>query len=128
MDKKTRNRLIIIGAIELAIVAFCLTISIWVIATIQPPTNPNRAADNLRLNGEFIGWFQNHSVEFFLIIVLPLFLLLALDVTYLIIYATKRESALSASEQEAIREQARREAREEVMRELQQEGQDKPQE
>ena len=118
MEKKTKIRLIIAGAVELAIVVFCLVVSIMVMSTIADPNLPNHAELNIEKNGEFIGWFQNNSTPFFLIIVLPLFVLLALDVIYLIVFATKRESSLSAAERQAIEEQAKREAREEVLREM----------
>ncbi len=118
MDKKTKIRLIVAGAIELAIVVFCLVVSIMVMSTITDPNLPNHAELNIKNNGPFIGWFQNNSTAFFLIIVLPLFVLLALDVIYLIVFATKRESSLSASERKAIEEQAKKEAREEVLREM----------
>ena len=121
MEKKTKIRLIVAGAIELAIVVFCLVVSIRVMSTITDPNNPRHAELNLDNNGPFIGWFQNNSTPFFLIIVLPLFILLALDVIYLIVFATKRESSLSATERQAIEEQAKREAREEVLREMQEE-------
>ena len=118
MDKKTKIRLIVAGAVELVIVVFCLVVSIMVMSTITDPNLPDHAAINIQKNGPFIGWFQNNSTPFFLIIVLPLFVLLALDVIYLIVFATKRESSLSASERHAIEEQAKREAREEVLREM----------
>ena len=122
MDKKTKIKLIVAGAVELAIVIFCMTISIWVMATITDANLPNHAELNIQNNGPFIGWFQNHSTEFFLIIVLPLFILLAIDVIYLIVFATKRESNLSATERSAIEEQAKKEAREEVLREMEEEA------
>lgn len=118
MDKKSKIRLIVAGAVELIIVVFCLVVSIMVMSTITDPNLPNHAELNIQNNGAFIGWFQNNSTPFFLIIVLPLFVLLALDVIYLIVFATKRESSLSASERHAIEEQAKREAREEVLREM----------
>ena len=121
MDKKTKIRLFVAGGIELVIVVFCLVVSILVMTTIADPNLPNHAELNMK-NGPLIGWFQNNSTPFFLIIVLPLFVILAVDVIYLIVFATKRESSLSATEREAIEEQAKREAREEVLREMQEEA------
>ena len=60
-----------------------------------------------------------------LIFVLPLFLILAVDVIYLIVYAVKRESSLTEAEREVIEEQARKEAREEVLREMREEAEKK---
>ena len=121
MDKSTKRKLIIIGAIEAAIVIFCLVVSILVITTIADPNDPDHVAKNME-NGPLIGWFQNNSTPFFLCIVLPLFVLLAVDVIYLIVYATKRESSLSEAERQSIEEQARAEARAEVLREMAEEA------
>ncbi len=125
MDKAQKRKLIIIGALEAALVIFDLVVSILVMTTIHDPNEFDAAAKNLHDNGPLIGWFQNNSVAFFLIIVLPLFVLLAIDVIYLIVYATKRESTLSDKERKAIEEQAREEARAEVLREMQEESQAK---
>jgi len=122
MNPKQKRNILIVGAIELAIVIFCLVVSILVIVTIHDVNEPDHAVANLRDNGPLIGWFQNNSTAFFLLIVLPLFVLLAIDVIYLIVYATKRESRLSEVERKSIEEKARAEARAEVLREMQQES------
>jgi|GEM_PF-624231 len=122
VSKQAKLRLLIIGAIEAAIVIFCLVVSILVIVTITDVNLPDHQQMNLDNNGPLIGWFQNHSTGFFLIIVLPLFVILAIDVIYLIVYATRRESSLSDAERKAIEAQAREEARAEVLREMQEES------
>lgn len=122
MDKSQKRKIIIVGAIEAVIVIFALVVSILVMTTIHDPNEYDAAAKNLRDNGPMIGFFQNNSTAFLLIIVLPLFLILAIDVIYLIVYATKRESSLSNAERAAIEEQARLEAREEVLREMREEA------
>ena len=122
MDKSQKRKIIIVGAIEAVIVIFALVVSILVMATIHDPNEYDAAAKNLSDNGPMIGFFQNNSTAFLLIIVLPLFLILAIDVIYLIVYATKRESSLSNAERAAIEEQARLEAREEVLREMREEA------
>ena len=126
MDKAQKRKLIIIGAIEAAIVIFALVVSILVVVTFHKPDEYDAYNNNMQ-NGAMIGFFQNNPTAFFLIIVLPLFLILALDVIYLIVYATKRESSLTEKERAAIEEQARKEAREEVLREMQEEA-SKPEE
>ena len=126
MDKAQKRKLIIIGAIEAAIVVFALVVSILVVTTFHKPDEYDAYNKNMQ-NGAMIGFFQNNPTAFFLIIVLPLFLILALDVIYLIVYATRRESSLTEKERAAIEEQARKEAREEVLREMQEEA-SKPEE
>ena len=114
MDKKTKRTLFIAGIVEAAIILFCLIVSILVIVTYnKPESGPNWQQMNLDKNGPLIGWFQNNPTPFFLIIVLPLLVILVLDIIYLIIYASKRESKLSDDEINEIQAQARAEAREE---------------
>lgn len=121
MDKKNKIKLIAAGAVEVAIVIFCLTISIWVLATW--PKNANNMTETqfaaaIANNPPFIRWFQENNLRILLVLILPLLLILALDIVYLVIFATKKESALSQQEQAAIEERAKREAREELLREI----------
>lgn len=119
MDKKKKIGLIIAGAIEAAIVVFVLVVSILVTVTFNDPEKvPHFQEANLEQNGPFIGWLQNNPTQFLLIILIPIFLILALDVIYLVIVAAKRQSNLSDAEQAAIEEQAKKEAREEILREM----------
>ncbi len=119
MDKKTKRTLFIAGIVEAAIIVFCLIVSILVIVTYnKPESGHNWQQMNLDKNGPLIGWFQNNPTPFFLIIVLPLLVILVLDIIYLIIYASKRESKLSDAEINEIQAQARAEAREELRKEI----------
>ena len=115
MDKKQKRTLIIAGIAEAVIIIFCLIVSILVLTTfISQDTRPDWAAANLEQNGPFIGWLQTHPTPFFLLIVLPLLLILAVDIIYLILFAVKKESKLTTDEREEIA----RKAREQVMAEL----------
>ena len=119
MDKKKKIGLIIAGAIEASIVVFVLVVSILVMVTFNDPDKvPDFQKANLEQNGPFIGWLQNNPTQFLLIILIPIFLILALDIIYLVIVAAKRQSNLSDAEQAAIEEQAKKEAREEILREM----------
>ncbi len=119
MSKKKKIGLIIAGVVELAIVVFVLVTSILVIVTFNDPNDvPNAYQANLEKNGPFIGWLQNNPTNFLLIVLIPIFLILALDIIYLVIVAARRQSNLTDQEQEAIAEQAKKEAREEIMREM----------
>lgn len=119
MDKKTKRTLLIAGIVEAVIILFCFIVSILVIVTYnKPESGPNWQQMNLDKNGPMIGWFQNNPTPFFLIIVLPLLVILVLDIIYLIIYASKRESKLSDAEINEIQAQARAEAREELRKEI----------
>lgn len=125
MDKKKKITLFGIGGLELAIVLFALIVSIIVLATYNDPAtygNAEAARRNLELNGPMIGFFQNNSTAFFCIILIPVFVILVLDIIYLVAAAVKRESNLSKAEADAIREQAKAEARAEVLKEMQAES------
>ena len=119
MDKKQRRTIIIAGIVEAIIIIFCMTVSILVLATFDSNLT---AQEILAKNGAFIGGLQTNNTIFLIAIVLPLFVILALDIIYLIIYATKRESALSDKERDAIEAQAKEEARLEVLREMEEEA------
>lgn len=122
MDKKNRKLLyIIVGAIELAILIFCLIVSILCMQnTLKDVSDPaSRAQMLIQQNGPFIGWLQGHPTQMFIFIVVPVFIIFFADAAYLIYYAVKKPSdALSKEEEEALKEQAREEARREVLAEM----------
>ena len=91
MDKKKKIGLIVAGALELAIVIFVITVSVLVTVTFNDPdVYPNYQQLNLEKNGQFIGWLQNNPTYFLFIILIPIFVILALDIIYLVMVATKR--------------------------------------
>lgn len=111
MDKKQKKILLIAGVIEAVILIFCLTISIIVLATwVQNASEAQRVAKN----GAFIAWFQNNPTPFFLTIVLPVFIIFLVDAVYLIVYSSKKPSALTTEDREAVLAQAREEVRKEM--------------
>jgi len=115
MDKEQKKILIIVGAIEALVLAFCLTISIIVLVTWVQNASP---AQRIATNGAFIAWFQNNPTPFFLTIVLPVFIIFLVDAVYLIVYASKKPSALTEEERQAIQAQAREEAKKELEAEM----------
>ncbi len=122
MDKKKKIGLIIAGVAELAIVVFVIVTSILVTVTFHDPdVDANYMAHNLADNGPFIGWLQNNPTAFLFIVLIPIFIILALDIIYLVVVATKKHVDISDAEQAAIAEQAKKEARAELLKELQEE-------
>ncbi len=119
MDRKQKITFIVGGIVEAIIIVFCMTVSILVLSTFDSNLT---AQEILNKNGAFIGGLQTNNTVFLLTIVLPLFVILAIDIIYLIIYATKRESSLSDKERDAIEAQAKEEARQEVLREMEEEA------
>ncbi len=119
MDKKKKIGLICAGVVELAIVVFVIVTSILVTVTFNDPdVYADYASRNINQNGPFIGWLQNNPTAFLFIILIPIFIILALDIIYLVVVATKRSTNLTDAEQNAIAEQAKKEAREELLKEL----------
>jgi|LAHS01.1.fsa_nt_gb uncharacterized membrane protein len=113
MDKKTKRTFIIVGAVEAAVLIFCLVVAILVYSTFDK----NNPSANMKSN-PFIGTLQTNPVLLFFVIVFPALLIFLVDGGYLIYYAVKRESSLNEKEKSAIEEEAKRQAREEVLKEL----------
>lgn len=111
MDKNQKRTLIIIGAVEAAILIFCLVVSIIVLSTWSQSAT---AEARLTSNGAFIGGLQNNPTVFMLAICLPVFIIFLVDAVYLIVYAYKKPSALSDSERAEIEKRAKEEARAEI--------------
>ena len=114
--KKIKNSTIwAIGALEVAVLIFCLVISILTLTG----TITQDHAYNIQANGPFIGWFINNPVWFFIIIVLPIFIIFIADIIFLLFYLSQRESSLSDKERNLIQKQAREQAKAELMKEMQ---------
>jgi uncharacterized membrane protein len=115
MDKKQKRTLIIVGAVEVAVLIFCLVVSIMVLASWNPDLTAN---ERIVHNGNFIGGLQNKPTIFFVAIVLPVLVIFLVDVIYLIVYAYKKQSSLSDSEREEIEKRAKEEAKAEIEAEM----------
>ena len=105
MNAKTKKILLIGGIVlDVVIPAFVLTTSIIMLATM--PQNASSIDTST-----FIGYLQANPTVFLLSCVLPLFLLLALNITALVWYVKKVAnkkialSDLSDEQKEAIRKQ-----------------------
>jgi uncharacterized membrane protein len=115
MDKKQKRTLLIVGAVEAAILIFCLVVSIWVLATWISNASAQTRIDQ---NGPFIGGLQNNPTIFMVAICLPVFIIFIVDAVYLIVYAYKKPSALSDNERAEIEKRAKEEARAEIEAEM----------
>lgn len=125
MNPKTKKILFwTIGAVEVAILIFCLVIAILTLQ--NPHTDIQDSAARYQAcladNGPMIAWLQNNQVPFFLLIVLPVFVIFLVDGIYLVIYAVKKPRVISKEDEEALREQARAEARAQILREMQEQA------
>jgi uncharacterized membrane protein len=115
MDKKKKITLIAVGVVEVAILIFCLVVSILVLSRFDPNATE---AGRLKANGNFIGGLQNNPTLFFCTIALPVFIIFLVDAVYLIVYAVKKPSSLSDDERAAIEAKAKEEARKEIEAEM----------
>lgn len=104
MNAKTKKILLIVGIVlDVAITAFLFVISILMIAMLPKQGEP--FANN------FIGYLQQNTTVYLLSCVVPLFLLLALNITALVWYVKKVAnkkvalSDLSEEQKEALRKQ-----------------------
>lgn len=105
MNAKTKKILLVAGIVlDVAITAFLLVISIIMLATM-----PKNVADIDA--STFIGYLQANPTVYLLSCVIPLFLLLALNITALIWYVKKVAnkkvalSDLNEEQKEALRKQ-----------------------
>ena len=123
MKKNNKLKLIIGGAVEAAIVIFCIVVSI-IVAVTYPKGASNNAEfltlieQNRAKYGDMIVWFQLDRTRILLVLILPMLVLLAIDIVYLVIFATRRESNLTEQEQAAIEAKAKEEVRAELMKEI----------
>ena len=125
MDKKKKITLIAVGAVELAVIVFCLVCAILVLTSGYSSASQNEQIVWYENHPNMIGWMCVHPTEFFLLCVLPPIALFVLDGVYLILYATKKESVLSKEEKQAIAEEAKKQAKEEILKELREESSSK---
>lgn len=88
MNQKTKKILFFTGlGIDVAVTVF-----LFVVAIIMLATMPKTVADRnnaIEINGPFIGYLQQHSTLYLLTCVVPLFLLLGLNIVFLVLYVRK---------------------------------------
>ena len=123
MDKQKKT-LIIGGIVEGLLLVFDLIVSIIVWTTVvtqeELDAMPGKTFEEACVikNGGFIGFFQANPTAFFCIICIPLFVIIAADFIYFAVLAAKKESNLSESQLEVIRQKAREQAEAELMAEM----------
>ncbi|HNX16467.1 MAG TPA: hypothetical protein PKO28_03815 [Bacilli bacterium] len=105
MNAKTKKILLVVGIVlDIAITAFLLVVSIIMLAT-MPATASEIDAST------FIGYLQANPTVYLLSCVIPLFVLLALNITALVWYVKKVAnkkvalSDLNEEQKEALRKQ-----------------------
>ena len=88
MNSKTKKILFFTGlGLDIAITIFLFTVAIIMLATM--PKTHAELEYAVQKNGAFIGYMQQHSTVYLLSCVLPLFVLLAANIIFLVVYVKK---------------------------------------
>ena len=111
MNPKTKKILMISGlAVDIAVTIFLFVIDIIMLAT-MPKTSADMK-NAVANNGAFIGYLQQHATVYLWTCVIPLFVLLAANIVFLVLYVRKLGKKpevsmedLSEEQKAALREQ-----------------------
>ena len=95
-----------------------ITIALLVISIVMLSQTVGKTAAEIRAATGFIGYLQNHTTFYFLLFVLPLFLLLAANIIFLVIYVRKSTKAEPVQMNELTEEQ-KAELRKQILADLQ---------
>jgi hypothetical protein len=112
------NKILRIGLVvlDVAITLFLLVISIIMLVKTLTMSTPEILSDYNKAT--FIGFLQNNSLFYFLVFVLPLFILLAANIIFLVIYVRKTTKAEPVKMDELTEEQ-KAELRKQILADLQ---------
>ena len=102
-------------------VDIAITIFLFVIAIIMLATMPKNGAEMklaVETNGPFIGYLQQHSTVYLCAFVLPLFVLLAANIVFLILYVRKLSKKPEVAVED-LNEEQKAALRAELLKELQ---------
>lgn len=117
--KNKKPLIIALVALDVVITISLLVISIVMLVNTIGKTR----ADILAAKG-FIGYLQNHTTFYFLLFVLPLFILLALNIIGLVVYVKKtaKEEPVKVND---LTEEQKAELRKQILADLQKEQAEK---
>lgn len=117
MNPKMKKALIISGlCVDIAITIFLFVIAIIMLATM--PKNGAEMKLAVETNGPFIGYLQQHSTVYLCAFVLPLFVLLAANIVFLILYVRKLSKKPEVAVED-LNEEQKAALRAELLKELQ---------
>ena len=122
MSPKTKKILIFSGiGLDVAITVFLFVVAIIMIAT-MPGNNLPKAEYNAKIaqNGPFIGYLQAHPTLYLWTCVVPLFVLLAANIGFLVLYVRKMAKKPEVAVEDLSEEQ-KAALRAELLKELQSE-------
>ncbi len=88
MSAKTKKILFFTGlGLDVAITIFLFVVAIIMLVTM--PADERDMQDAIAKNGPFIGYLQQHTVVYLCAFVIPLFVLLAGNIVFLVLYVRK---------------------------------------
>lgn len=88
MNAKTKKILFFVGlGLDIGITIFLFVVAIIMLATM--PKNQSEMAVAVDNNGPFIGYLQQHATVYLWTCVIPLFVLLAVNIIFLVLYIRK---------------------------------------
>ena len=125
MNKKTKRILFISGlALDIAITIFLFVVAIIMIATMPGSNLPKVDYEaKLAANGPFIGYLQSHSAVYLWTCVIPLFVLLATNIIFLVLYVRKLSKKPEVAVDD-LNEEQKAALRAELLKELQGESEE----
>ena len=122
MNTKLKKGLIIAGlCVDVAVTIFLFVIAIIMLSTMPKDEASMRLA--VESNGPFIGYLQQHPTLYFCSCVLPLFVLLAANIIFLVLYVRKVGKKPEVAVED-LNEEQKAALRAELLKELQGESKD----
>ena len=120
MNTKTKKILLFAGlGLDVAITIFLFVIAIIMLVTM--PKNQFEMNTAIEDNGPFIGYLQQHSTLYLCTCVIPLFVLLAANIVFLILYVRKLSKKPEVAVDDLSEEQ-KAALRAELLKQLEQES------
>ena len=130
MNQKAKRILFFTGlSLDVAITIFLFVVAIIMLATM--PADQRDMKDAVAKNGPFIGYLQQHTVVYLCAFVIPLFVLLAANIVFLVLYVRKLSKKPEIAVDE-LSEAQKAALRAELLKDLQEQeaakAEDKPEE
>ena len=113
MNKRKKIGLWILGILDVAVTVF-----LFVVAIIMIVQSTTLTTAEIRTNTGMIGYFQNHPTVYLWVGVVPLFVLLALDIVFLVLYTKKSTEKKKNVQMSDLSDDQKEELRREILSEL----------
>ena len=126
MSQKTKKILFFVGlGLDIGITIFLFVLSIIMLATM--PKDSAGIEQAVETNGPFIGYLQQHATFYLCVCVIPLFVLLAANIVFLILYVRKVGKKPDVAVDD-LNDEQKAALRAELLKELQGDSKEEPKE